>query len=173
MAATLRMPARKEAFLALRLAGAAAAFCGLAGCQEGTEGELIIGGEAYRFPAEHVTSIATEPHQFVRLSPPQMKFDLVYDSRLDRLPPRRAIYSISDGPYPTVRSYGGSAGLVLCRRASHPNGGCGLSVEIGGGRWSVLFPETRLAEAAAIRDQAVRMLEVYRAAPDREPLDHQ
>lgn len=130
--------------------------------------QVRIGGASYEFPEQHVRSVVTEPHQFVRVSDPATGYELVHDSRIARqkhpggLP---VVFSVTDGARGTarnVRFIPSDAGQVVCRAAPDPYGGCGLRIDHGGIAWSLLFPKAMLPEARELREQAEQELAIRR-----------
>lgn len=126
---------------------------------------MRVEGQSYSFPSDHVSSISREPHSFVRLNPPDKQFSLVYDSRLvgaQTGPGVPRIFSVNDEDQSGVEYSERAGGVIVCRRAVHPNGGCGTMVDHGSAQWAVLFPLEQLGKAEAIVNEALAALNEYR-----------
>ncbi|HUE79326.1 MAG TPA: hypothetical protein VMN38_06810 [Sphingomicrobium sp.] len=137
----------------------------LAACAEPARESLLrIGSATYRVPESHIQSVNAEPHQFVRISPPDEPFDLVYDSRTKLQRDDRGwpvIFSINDRTGSNVSRYTAHDLKILCLRAVNPRGGCAMVLRVGDAEWSVLFPESQLQSARLIRQDAIDALDGY------------
>lgn len=137
----------------------------LVACGSDTSGKILtLGGVKYAVPKAHITSLSREPHQFVRIKPPETSFELIYDSRTARRSDRRGwpvIFSLNDERAPNVYRYSSKDMMVVCRRAVNPEGGCGLRVSHRGAEWAVLFPSDHLNAAGVIRQRALAALAAY------------
>lgn len=124
------------------------------------------GPSTYMFPADTVASVQREPHRFVRVRPPDATFDLVWDSRLEGRTDARglpAVFRMSEAPATLLGYVQTPAGIAGCRPGIAPAvRECGLSLPHGGTRWSLLLPESRLGEAAAMAAHAERFLSEHR-----------
>lgn len=139
-----------------------------AACSDGDESITTIGlgGAQYRVPDAHIVSASREPHQFVRIKPPDHEFELVYDSRTAARSDPFAwpvIFSLNDSSAPDIQRHSVGDLVVVCRRAANPKGGCGIRVQHGGAEWAVLFPDSRRNEARLIRQRALSALSAYEA----------
>lgn len=124
---------------------------------------LRVGDGTYRVPDAHILSVSREPHQFVRIKPPERTFELVYDRRTAARTDRfgwPVIFSLNDERAPNIDRHEGG---VVCREAVNPRGGCGLKVTHGGAEWTVLFPRAHFAAAQDIRQRALAVLAAYEA----------
>lgn len=130
-----------------------------------TTGKMItLGQTKYAVPKAHVTSATLEPHQFVRIKPPESSFELVHDSRTAGRTDGRGwpiIFSVNDERVPSVHRYSSENLMVVCRQAVNPQGGCGLRVSHRGAEWAVLFPDDQLNAAGIIRERALAALAGY------------
>lgn len=137
----------------------------LAACGGGSGSQVLeIDGTAYSIPSAHISSINREPHTFVRVKNPGAPFQLVYDSRsvgAQSGPGVPRIFSINDEGQTGVEYHDAPSGLIVCRKAVHPNGGCGTIVKHRGAEWAVLFPIERLPQAARITADAATLLDRY------------
>lgn len=123
-----------------------------------------VGDRRYAVPATHVHSIRQQPSGFVRIKHPEARVELVYDSRLEGArDPQGApqVFSINDGRSPTLEYYQKAGGVVVCRRAASPRGGCGMKIRYGGAEWSVLFPYGLLDQADLVGRRAGALLNRY------------
>lgn len=126
--------------------------------------QLAIDGTTYSIPSAHISSINREPHIFVRVKNPGAPFQLVYDSRAvgaQSGPGIPRIFSINDEGQTGVEYHDAPSGLIVCRKAVHPNGGCGTRLVHRGAEWAVLFPINRLPQAARITADAATLLDRY------------
>jgi hypothetical protein len=143
----------------------------IATLSSGSEAEQVaVGGRSLVIPASHVTSLAREPHLFVRIKPPDKPFDIVHDSRGTGRHDRTGvphIFSVNDAAQHDVWYARDERTLVVCRRASSPVGGCGTWLTYGGARWSILFPESRIREADRFVREATTILRTYDRASGR------
>lgn len=125
---------------------------------------LQIGDARYQFPDSHIRALNTEPHDFVRIRPPDASFDLVYDSRTAGRTDAAGwpvIFSINEGAAPDVDRYKGGDLQVVCRRAVNPQGGCGFVLVDSGVAWSVLLPIGQLGSVRRVEQAARTTLERY------------
>ena len=153
------MPPMRSLVLVLPLA--------LAACASGETPitTISLGDATYRVPDAHILSVSREPHQFVRIKPPERTFELVYDSRTAAQTDRfgwPVIFSLNDERAPNIDRHGGDL-MVVCREAVNPRGGCGLKVTHRGAEWTVLFPRAQFAAAHVIRQRALAVLADYEA----------
>lgn len=126
--------------------------------------QVVIGQRSFVIPASHVTSLSREPHLFIRISPPDKPFDIVHDSRGTGRHDRAGvphIFSVNDHEQHDVGYARDERTLVVCRRASSPIGGCGTWLKYGDGKWSILFPESRIGEADRFMREATIILRAY------------
>lgn len=138
----------------------------LAACGRAELETLNVEGRAYAVPSGHISSLTREPHVFLRVKPPETRFSLVYDSRAvgaQSGPGVPRIFSVNDEGQTGVEYHQRGESLVVCRKAVHPNGGCGTMVDHDGAQWAVLFPLERLPEAEKLAREAVAMLDEYSA----------
>lgn len=140
----------------------------LAACADGEPPvtTLSLGEANYRVPDEHIVSVSSEPHQLVRIKPPERSFELVYDSRTAGQTDRfgwPAIFGLNDERAPNVDRYARGDLVVVCQRAPSPKGGCGLKVKHRGAEWTVLFPNAQAPAAHLIRQRALAVLAGYQA----------
>lgn len=138
----------------------------LAACAGGDDSVTTLGlGEAnYRVPDAHIRSVTREPHQFVRIKPPERSFELIYDSRTAGQADRfgfPVIFSLNDKSAPSIDRHLRGDLMVVCRQAVNPRGGCGLRVTHRGAEWAVLFPNAHSEAADVIRAQALATLGAY------------
>ena len=123
-----------------------------------------VAGVEYEVPAGHIQSFSSAPHQFIRIKAPDQPFDLAHDSRL--MPHGSngwpVVFSLNDGKAPNVEYLQSGRHKIVCRKASAPEGGCGLTVDDAGVKWSVLFPERQLAVADDLYARASKQLQDYR-----------
>ena len=143
----------------------------LLGCAGGEPTRsLKVGDALYRVPVAQITSLTEEPHQFVRIKPPDRNFELIYDSRTAVKTDRfgwPVIFSLNDERAPGIHRHARGNLMVVCRQAVHPNAGCGVKVAHRGAEWSVLFADAHLEEALVIRHRALAALTAYEASFDR------
>jgi hypothetical protein len=140
----------------------------LAACAAGEDQvtAITLGGASYQVPDAHIRSSTEEPHQFVRIKPPERSFELIYDSRTAGQTDRfgfPVIFSLNDEKAPNIDRHVRGDFMVVCRQAVNPRGGCGLKVSHGGAEWAVLFPNAQSDAANAIREQALATLAAYEA----------
>lgn len=157
------MPAKAAPILATPFA--MLALFATAACGEGPPRQYEIGSATYSIPAAETLSVRTDPKFFIRISPPERSYDLIFDARLvDQVDSRGnpVIFSISDSPDQQLRYFRSEEGMIVCRNRAHPYGGCGASLEAAGATWSVLIPPARLAHAEEIIEQAGSDLKSYR-----------
>lgn len=136
----------------------------IGGCGPETEERLTAGSRTYAIPSRHISTVTREPHTFVRVKHPDRPYDLIYDSRSQGVTDRRGapvIFSINDGQSPGIDYYRSGVGVVTCRRAVNPRGGCGLKLRHGENEWSLIFPESRLGEAEQFARDASSLLQRY------------
>lgn len=127
---------------------------------------ISLGDATYRVPDAHILSVSREPHQFVRIKPPERTFELVYDSRTAGQTDGfgwPVIFSLNDESAPNIDRHEGGDLMIVCREAVNPRGGCGLKVTHHGAEWTVLFPRGQFGTARAIRQRALAVLESYQA----------
>lgn len=137
-------------------------------CSASNKGMISITmGEArYQVPEAHILSMSREPHQFLRIKPPEGAFELVYDSRTASQSDQFAwpvIFSLNEDRAPDIQRHVIGDLTVVCRQAVHPKGGCGMKLRHDGVDWAVLFPLARQNEASVIRERALKTLNAYRA----------
>lgn len=152
----------KHAALLLPLFLLAAAAC----APEGHE-RLTAGERTYGIPSDHISTLTREPHTFVRIKHPERPYDLVFDSRTQGATDARGapvIFSINDGKSPGIQYFRSGVGIVTCRRAVNPRGGCGIKLSHGRNEWSLIFPEKRVGEAESFVRDAAALLDRYQAA---------
>lgn len=133
-------------------------------CGQETEERLTTGSRAYAIPSEHIGTVTREPHTFVRIKHPERPFELVYDSRSQGVPDARGaptIFSINDGSSQGIDYHRSEVGIITCRRAASPGGGCGVKLKHGESEWSVLFGRSLLGKADQIAVDAVALLDHY------------
>lgn len=138
--------------------------CSSCAVSEDAVTRVQIGEKQYIVPSTHVSSVLREPHQFIRVRPPEREFDLVYDSRLAGRSNQHAfpvIFSVNDEQAPDVEHHTIEGLTVVCRRAVHPQGGCGMKLQHHSVEWAVLFPFARRSEASVIRGRALEALNAY------------
>jgi hypothetical protein len=140
---------------------------GLIACGSGNapSSEIEIGETRYSVAAGHISSLSREPHQFIRIKPPESQFDLVYDSRTTGRRDRFGwplIFSLNDERGPDIYRHRRDDLSIVCREAVHPRGGCGFKLSHAGAEWTVLFPNDQLEAASVIRQRAIRALDGYR-----------
>lgn len=147
--------------------GVAAACLALAGCADSEITWFRVAGNEYAVPTKHVRSIRREPPGFIRINDPDSPIELVFDARLAGRTDRRGaplLFSINERDHPRLvyrRTPEGA--LVVCRVATAaPRGGCGTLFRDDGAAWAVLFSDTRLGEADALRRRARSVLAGYR-----------
>lgn len=168
----MRRPARNDPprwfrrALPLALIAAGVALAALIGLRSaGPEEErLRIGGRSLVVPAGDVTALVRRPHLFVRITTPDIPYDLVYDSRLQGRVDRRGvplIFSINDEAQPEALVHPSAPRAILCRRASAPAAGCGTWLRHGAATWFVLFSESQLPQSSAIAASAIARLAAY------------
>lgn len=127
---------------------------------------LQLDQQSYRFPASHVRSATDEGHRFVRIKPPEARFELVYDSRIagssdpDGWP---LVFSLNGEGTPNVERHAFGELKVVCRRAVNPRNGCGIEIHHRGSVWNALFPRKHMLQARRIERQAHLLLENYAA----------
>lgn len=127
---------------------------------------LSLGEATYRVPDAHIRSVTREPHQFVRIKPPERNFELIYDSRTAGRGDRfgfPVIFSLNDKSAPSIDRHLRGDLMVVCRQAVNPRGGCGLKVRHNGAEWAVLFANAQSDAAHAIRQEALAALSEYQA----------
>jgi hypothetical protein len=127
-------------------------------------GPIRVGERYYLVPPAEISSVRSDPPLFIRISPPNKPFHIVRDEKSVHGRDSSGvphIFSINDGAghHVVYRRHGRS--IVVCRRASNPAGGCGTWIDFGGGRWSVLFPESRAADADKFVREARNALRRY------------
>lgn len=133
-------------------------------CGSETEERLTTGDRTYLIPSQHISTVTREPHIFVRIKHPERQYDLIYDSRSQgRTDPQGApvVFSINDGQSPGLVYFRSRAGMIVCRRAANPRGGCGLKLTHGKNEWSLVFPENLLNESAQFVRDASAQLQRY------------
>jgi hypothetical protein len=122
-----------------------------------------IGSETYLIPASEIRVVRGNPPTFLRLSPDQGSFDLVFENhRPNPEPGASQIFSISGAPPGSLSHFETSEGRVVCRSASAPIGSCAASLVVGDVSWTVLIPPGRVNEAGQILRAAREKLESYR-----------
>lgn len=134
-----------------------------AACAEPQRREFRTDQTIYRFSTEHIRSSAHEPHLFIRVSPPDERFDLILDSRLEGRTDSRGLpvlFSINDGPQSELMYHRTQAGTIVCRRAI-ASIDCGLPISIGDERWALLFPEPLIGRVDAMRARAEQFLRAH------------
>jgi hypothetical protein len=139
----------------------------LAGACAGRSDVALDFAEAsYLFPGAHVRSAIDEDHRFVRIKHPERSFELIYDSRIagktdvENWP---QIFSLNDEGKPNVDRHAVGELKMVCRRAVHPRGGCGIEVRHRGTVWNAVFPRKDKMEAQTIKREALALLDSYAA----------
>lgn len=148
----------------MRIAIASAALLAVSACGAETEERLNTGAGTYAIPSEHISTVTREPHTFVRIKNADKPFDLVFDSRAqgtEVAPGIPRIFSVNDKGQTGIEYYRSRFGVVVCRKAVHPNSGCGVRVEHDGSEWTILFPIKRVREAEPIVREALALLDHY------------
>lgn len=133
-------------------------------CGPETTERLTAGSRTYAIPSRHISTVTREPHVFVRIKHPERPYDLVYDSRTQGATDAAGapvIFSINDGQSPGIERYRSGVGIITCRRAVNPRGGCGVKLTHGSNEWSLLFPEKRLQDAERFTRDAASLLNQY------------
>ena len=137
------------------LAAAAGTSCALvAGCGGDEPRQFELGGARYEFPVGHIRSYRARPDVFLRVGDPDASYELVYDSRLAgrrHASGEPMVFAVMNDARPRIRILDVAGDRVVCRTAPHPYSGCGMVLDDDGVHWSVLFSESRLVEAPAIR----------------------
>lgn len=137
----------------------------LVGCAGGDRTRSFEFGETvYTVPASHIHSFTEEPHQFVRIKDPKLRFELVYDSRTQGKEDVRGwpvLFSLNDRRSPKIERHSSRDLKVVCRSAVNQRGGCGARISHKGADWTVLFPRAHLGPTDAIHDQALAALKAY------------
>ena len=127
-----------------------------------------IGARAYVVPPAALELLTTDPRPFIRIRPPGKAFEIVHDAgaagRRDRTGVPH-IFSINDDGPRDIRYARKGRYLIACRRAAAPPGGCGTWIDHGGATWSVLFPESRAADAETFAREATLLLRRYDTRP--------
>lgn len=150
----------------MRKLGVAIATAAATGCAADAPADMQVSvdGVSYELPAAHVRALTLDPHQFVRMKPPGVSFELIYDSRSAMQVDARGwpvIFSLNDGRAPGIHRYSQEGVRVVCRRATNPLGGCGIRVEHRGANWTVLFPISEKQSADTLLDSARGVLDDY------------
>lgn len=133
-------------------------------CAEQRDILLVVEDSSYRFPASDVRSAVGEDHQFVRVRPADLRFDLIYDSRIAGKTDRDdwpQVFSLNDEGKPNVDRHIVGDLKVVCRRAVNPRSGCGIEVRHRGISWNARFPRKDKLHAQRIERQAIQLLEHY------------
>jgi hypothetical protein len=136
------------------------------GCGAPAAEVFMVDGRTYTVPSRHLRSSGREPHVFMRIKHPDRPYELVYDSRApgaQQGPGVPRLFSVNDEEQSGVEYYPGPGGTIVCRRAVHPKGGCGMRLEHGGVEWTLLFPVARTGEAASFKREATALLDRYRS----------
>lgn len=141
------------------------------GASEMEPEKITVRGVTYEFPKEDILTAAVPPASgrlFVRLSPPGKQFDLILDELSHYSPNQQGadiptISRLNDVRFETFKVTHFAWGPVICGRAQ-PKFNCGLRIEDGAVRWSVLFDKERLQESEQIRAQAWSIIQSYRSA---------
>lgn len=134
------------------------------GSGDGAVTSISLGDGTYLVPSAQILSVSREPHQFVRIKPPEHSFELVHDSRSAARTDQfgwPVIFSLNDETAPSINRHARDGLMVVCREAVNPRGGCGLKVSHRGAEWAVLFPRAQFGAAEAIREQALALLDAY------------
>ena len=145
------------AIASLAVLGAASA-CGA------PEPTVSVGERTYLVPPDQIVSRTEDPHTFIRIKHPEAPFELIYDSRSEHKRDeqgRPLIFGLNDENVPDIHYYRTTDRVVVCRRAVHPNGGCGTKVNYGGANWSILYPDSLLGETETLVRQAATLLKEY------------
>lgn len=127
-----------------------------------------IGARAYVVPPSALSSLTPGPPAFVRIRPPGKAFEIVHDARAaGRRDPAGMphIFSVNDNGPHEIRYDRKGRYLIACRRAGAPFGGCGTWIDHDGTTWSVLFPESRIADAEKFAREATLLLRKYDTRP--------
>lgn len=149
----------------MRLAGPALiVVLAACGAGNGSVTQIAVGDTRYQVPDAHIRSVASEPHRFMRIQPPESSFELIYDSRTSSRVDRfgwPTIFSLNDGPAPNISRYTRGDLKIVCRQAVNPLDGCGMRVQHRELEWTVLFPFDHSGQAHLIRDRALQALKAY------------
>ena len=128
------------------------------------ETSVSVGERTYLVPPGHIVSQTMDPHTFIRIKHPDAPFELIYDSRSEHKRDeqgRPLIFGLNDENVPDIHYYRTIDRVVVCRRAVHPNGGCGTKVNYGGANWSIVYPDGRLEETETLVRHASTLLKEY------------
>ena len=126
---------------------------------------FTLSKQAYAVPTSHIRSIRRGGAQsFVRIKHPDHPIELVFDGKSNGLTdssgaPR--IFSVNDSDYPGLTYRSGTGEPIVCRGAVSARAGCGTKLTHGSARWSVLFPVSKVEEAAELTEQALAVLDRY------------
>lgn len=126
-------------------------------------------GVTYKFPKEHITAATYRPenHLYVRLAPPHVNFHLVLDEWSDRPSPHGPefprISRLSDNRFKNLAIIPSAIGPVVCDQGPQPHFSCGIQIEDGPVKWSILFDRESLGQASEIRRKATSLIQSYRS----------
>ena len=126
---------------------------------------FTLSKQEYAVPTSHIRSIRRGGAQsFVRIKHPDHPIELVFDGKSNGLTdssgaPR--IFSVNDSDYPGLTYRSGTGETIVCRGAVSARAGCGTKLTHGSARWSVLFPVSKVEEAAELTEQALAVLDRY------------
>ena len=133
-------------------------------CEKRSVETFTVDGRTYSVPSRHLSSSSREPHVFLRIKHPEKPYDLVYDDRTPGAqlgPGVPRLFSINDEDQTGVEYRDLPDGTLVCRKAVHPKGGCGLRFQHHGVEWILLFPIGRAGEAALFKRDATALLDDY------------
>lgn len=128
----------------------------LIACSPAVDEQFKARTTLYRFPADAIVSVTSSPHRFIRLSPPDEPFDLVFDSRIDDQVDAKGhpkVFSTNSGPLFAKTYTPTEAGVVACRPGV-ASVECGIALSIDGEHWSMLFPPSFKPDAVAMATRA-------------------
>lgn len=135
-------------------------------CETRSVETFTVDGKTYSVPSSHLSSSSREPHLFVRIKHPDKPYDLVYDGRAPGAqlgPGVPRLFSINDEDQSGVEYSDLPDGMLVCRKAVHPKGGCGLRFRHLDVEWILLFPIARAGEANSFKRDAAALLDDYAA----------
>lgn len=131
---------------------------------------VAVGEATYEIPDSHVLTLMREPDDFLQIKPPEHGFELIYDGQAAG---RTDVFgwpeirSINEQGMPNVDRYSSGDLRIVCRRAAAPWVRCGFNISHRRAEWAVRFPAGQLAEAHAIRRQAIAALHAYESKAQR------
>ena len=141
----------------------------LSSCSEGTQELSFNAGEAaYRIPADHTLSVGLQPQKSLVIKAPATTFEILFNDRSQGLDlfgwPIIPMMNDRDGPDVSRQAAGDLK--VVCRRGGASWGDCAFKVKHERADWIVRFPHGQLANAQAIREKAIKLLDAYRASAE-------